>query len=212
MLLTSLACGKSGEATDTTTAATTTAVTTAAVGDATSAGADADPVDPTTQDDLPAEMDHVISCGYHGMEAEYGVLPYPKYEEDQAEYRTLARTTHNSFMMPITCKDPAMAGAVLEALGSSNYRTVIPTYFDVAMKVKYSHNTTASKIFDLIHDSMALEFGNVYNRSLSSAPINTFTGVFDNINTFASGIKAQSSMIAKMYAKLVSTIEEKCEE
>ena len=159
-----------------------------------------------------AEMDHVISCGYHGMTDEYGVLPYPKYEENQEEYRTLSRTTHNCFLMPITCKDPAMAGAVLEALGSSNYRTVMPAYFETALKVKYSYDTTASKIFDLIHNSMGMDFGYVYSNPLGSQPITVYTNILKNINTFSSAIKAQQKVIAKQYDKLVETINEKCVE
>lgn len=161
---------------------------------------------------VTAEMDHVISCGYHGMEAEYGVLPYPKYEEDQEQYRTLSRTTHNCFLMPITCKDPSMAGAVLEALGSSNYNSVMPAYFEVALKTKYSYDTTASKIFDLIHDSMGMDFGYVYSNALSSQPISVYTNILSNINSFSSSIKAQQKMIAKLYDKLVETINDKCEE
>ncbi len=159
-----------------------------------------------------AEMDHVISCGYHGMTDEYGVLPYPKYEEDQAEYRTLSRTTHNCFLMPITCKDTAMAGAVLEALGSSNYRTVMPAYFETALKVKYSYDTTASALFDIIHDSMGMDFGYVYSNPLGSQPITVYTNILKTIGSFSSAIKAQQKVIAKQYTTLVDTINEKCEE
>ena len=159
-----------------------------------------------------AEMDHVISCGYHGMTDEYGVLPYPKYEEDQAQYRTLSRTTHNCFLMPMACKDSDMAGAVLEALGSSNYRSVTPAYFEVALKVKYSYDTTASRIFDMIHDSMALEFGYVYSNPLGSQPIQVYTNILKTINSFSSAIKAQQKVIAKQYTALVDAINEKCEE
>ena len=160
---------------------------------------------------ITAEMDDVIACGYHTMEDEYGVLPYPKYEENQAQYSTLSRTIHNSFLMPITCPDPEMAAAVLEALGSSKYATVMPTYFETALKTKYSYDTTASKIFDIIHDSMGLEFGYVYSNTLNSAPIAAYTNVLKNINSFASSIKAQGNMIGKLYDKMIETIHEKCE-
>ena len=161
---------------------------------------------------VTAEMDHVISCGYHGMTDEYGVLPYPKYEENQEQYRTLSRTTHNCFLMPITCKDSAMAGAVLEALGSSNYNTVMPAYFEVALKTKYSYDTTASKIFDLIHNSMGMDFGYVYSNALGSQPIQVYTNILKTINSFSFAIKAQQKVIAKQYEKLVTGIEEKCVE
>lgn len=161
---------------------------------------------------ITAEMDDVIANGYHGMESEYGVLPYPKYEEDQTEYRTLSRTTHNAFMMPMTCKDPDMATAVLEALSASNYYAVLPAYFETALKIKYSYDTTTSALFDLIHDSMALEFGYAFNSALGSQPITVYTNILKTIGSFSSAIRAQQKIIAKQYEILVETINDKCEE
>ena len=57
MLLSAIACGKSGEATDTTTAATSAAAT-EATGEATSVATDADPADTATKDDLPADLNY----------------------------------------------------------------------------------------------------------------------------------------------------------
>lgn len=86
---------------------------------------------------MTAEIDDSVSQ-LRDMKDAYGILPYPKADENQKEYVSSARNTHNAFSMPITCEDPDMAGAVLEALSSSNHDTVLPAYFETALKKKYA--------------------------------------------------------------------------
>lgn len=158
---------------------------------------------------ISAEMDDVIACGYHEMKDAYGVLPYPKYDEAQESYYTSSRSTHNAFLMPVTCSDPEMAAAVLEALSASNYTKVLPNYFELALKTKYSADSETSKIFDIIHDSMVLDFGYTYDNALGN-PVGVFNSVVNNISSFSSTVKAQSRMIDKKYAKMIETVETKC--
>lgn len=160
---------------------------------------------------ISAEMDDVIACGYHEMKDAYGVLPYPKYDEAQESYYTSSRSTHNAFLMPVTCSDPEMAAAVLEALSASNYTNVLPNYFELALKTKYSADSETSEIFDIIHDSMVLDFGYTYDNAVGK-PVAVFNNALNNINAFSSTVKAQARMIDKLYAKMVETIESKCEE
>ena len=145
------------------------------------------------------------------MEDSYGVLPYPKYDEAQENYYTSSRSTHNAFLMPVTCPEPEMAAAVLEALSASNYTKVLPNYFELALKTKYSADSETSEIFDIIHDSMVLDFGYTYDNAVGN-PVGVFNNVLNNINAFSSTVKAQARMIDKLYAKMVETIESKCEE
>lgn len=161
---------------------------------------------------ISAEMDDVIACGYHGMEDSYGVLPYPKLNEEQEQYRTSSRTTHNTFSMPITCKDPDMAAAVIEALSAVKYTKVRPTYCDVALKTKYSEDAEAAEIFDIIHGSMVLEFGYVYANNMSGVPMNLVLNLMNDVSRFSSAVRAESAMMEKLYNKMIKAIEEKCEE
>ena len=158
---------------------------------------------------ISAEMDDVVSCGYHAMDSAYGVLPYPKYDEAQESYYTSSRSTHNAFLMPVTCADPEMAAAVLEALSASNYQNVLPSYYEVVLKTKYATDSETSEIFDIIHDSMILDFGYTYDNALSN-PVAVYTGVLNNIDSFASSVKAKAEVINKKYTQMLETIEAKC--
>ena len=160
---------------------------------------------------ISAEVDDVIACGYHGMESTYGVLPYPKYDEEQENYYTTSRTTHSVFMMPTTGVDPDRAAAVMEAISSIRYQQVLPTYYEVALKTKYSESTETAEIFDIIHNSMVLDFGYVYNLAISS-PVDIYKKVLDTIGSFASLIKSQTKIMDKKYQSVSDTVNNKCPE
>ncbi|MBE6612423.1 MAG: hypothetical protein E7632_08020, partial [Ruminococcaceae bacterium] len=54
---------------------------------------------------MTAQMDEAIQY-LRNMQSPYGILPFPKYDEAQAEYITLSRSQHNAFVMPLTCDVP----------------------------------------------------------------------------------------------------------
>ena len=155
---------------------------------------------------ISAEMDDVVSQ-FRSMKSNYGILPYPKYDEAQESHFTASRNTHNAFSMPTTCANPEMAGAVLEALSASNYQKVLPTYFEVALKTKYAADNQSAKIFDIIHDSMVLDFGYVYGNALSSVTDAMVSAIFGNTKSLASQIKANEKKAIKAYENYVKKIE-----
>ena len=59
--------------------------------------------------------------------------------------------------MPITCSDPDMAGAVMEALSCDKYNRVLLEYFEIALKTKYIRDSNR-QMYDLIRSTMVLDF------------------------------------------------------
>ncbi|MBQ2709467.1 MAG: hypothetical protein IJF67_14450, partial [Clostridia bacterium] len=128
------------------------------------------------------------------MEDDYGLLPFPKMDETQDNYYSLSRNTHNAFSMPITCKDPELAGAVLEALASSNHDTVMPAFFEVALKTKYSRDTDSARMFDLIRSGTILDFGYIFNNALGN-PESVFYDSITKENSLASNVAANKTAL-----------------
>ena len=102
------------------------------------------------------------------MKDDFGVLPMPKLNEAQAEYTTSAHNGFSSIILPITCGNPAATAAALEAMGAESYRTVIPAYYETALKVKYSRDDETSRVLDGIRDSVKFDFAYIYNASLNT--------------------------------------------
>ncbi len=126
------------------------------------------------------------------MKDDFGVLPMPKLNEEQQAYATSAHNGFSSIILPITCGNPAATAAALEAMGAESYRTVIPAYYETALKVKYSRDDETSRVLDGIRDSVKFDFGYIYNASINT-PMTQFRSL---VQTDAE--KAASTLASNM--------------
>lgn len=155
---------------------------------------------------ITAEMNDGISL-FRSMESEYGVLPYPKLDENQENYITTGRSTWNSFSMPVTCVNPTAAGAVMEALSSSNYQKVLPSYFETTLKTKLSSDSEAAMMFDVIHDSMTLDFGYVFANAIGNISPQLASNMISNSDKIASFVAKNAESANKHLQSYVEDIE-----
>ena len=88
---------------------------------------------------------------FRDMDADFGVIPYPKYDEAQDEYYS---ENENIFlpMIPSSLRlsDAKMAGAVMEAMSSYAIRYTIPEYYEVLLKTKLARDEESGEMFDII--------------------------------------------------------------
>ncbi len=116
---------------------------------------------------MPGEFYH---CEYlRDMESDYGIIPYPKYDEAQENYLSLVHDIATFFCIPVTCNKFEAVCAVYEALAYEGYRTTAPAYYEVALKTKYvrDSNDLAIRLVDMIHDHSMTDFAYVYNYALN---------------------------------------------
>jgi hypothetical protein len=104
------------------------------------------------------------------MPADYGLIPNPKLDESQPNYLSLAHDIVPLYSLPVTCSKIEAAGAVLEAMAFESYKSVLPAYYETALKIKYTRDATedAIKIIDMIHANVTTDFGYVYNYALNN--------------------------------------------
>lgn len=111
---------------------------------------------------------------YRGVDNfDYGVLPMPKFDEEQKDYGTCVRATYSSFVIPKTANDRDMSAAVLECFASESYRQVSPAYYESALKVKYSRDDESAQVYDIIKGSVKFSFGVAFGYAFKD-PQNTF--------------------------------------
>ena len=65
---------------------------------------------------------------YLASGVKFGMLPYPKFDEDQKEYRTLDAA--GVFCVPVTVTDKAMVGKVIECLSFYSADTINVAYYE----------------------------------------------------------------------------------
>ena len=96
------------------------------------------------------------------MKSDYGIIPYPKYDENQDGYYTFQHDQIGLFTIPVTSTKKDMAGAVLEAMSSESSKTVVPSYYEVALKSKYSRDSESAEMIDIIHNGHMLDPAWIY--------------------------------------------------
>ncbi len=125
------------------------------------------------------------------MESDFGFLPHPKLDEEQDEYYSLIHDTVAVGAIPITSTNIDIIGAVLEALNAETARTLTPTWYETALKVKYTRDDISSQMIDLIHDSATTNFLYAYNYALNGLGL-----IYRDL------IKNKSTDFASTYAKI----------
>ena len=91
---------------------------------------------------------------------DYGVLPFPKYNEAQENYTT---NDWGSLMcVPATVNDPEMVGKVVEYMSYISRDTTIPAYYDVTLVGKLARDEDSAKMMNIIFDNIVFDAGMNY--------------------------------------------------
>lgn len=94
----------------------------------------------------------------------FGILPYPKKSEAQAEYYTRVEAAHKTVTVPITQtgENLEMIGILLEALYCDAHNTVLPEYIETNLKWKNTRDAESQETVDMIIDAMVFDFGDTW--------------------------------------------------
>ena len=103
-----------------------------------------------------------LSEGLRNFEDDYGLLPIPKFDENQKEYLSMSGGEHSVLAIPKTCKDTEFVGACIEALSAEAYKQVLPTFYEIALKTRYLRDNESKAVLDLILDGRVIDFGFIY--------------------------------------------------
>jgi len=99
------------------------------------------------------------------VDFEIGVLPYPKWDEEQKEYYSQVGGSAESMGISIVESDEetAIIGLITEALCAESYKQVIPVYYDMMLKNRYADMPDDAEMMDLIVDSRIYDLGFIYD-------------------------------------------------
>ena len=138
------------------------------------------------------------------MSSEYGVVPYPKFTPDD-KYASNVDAGVHTMIIPVSLKDPERTSAVLESLSAESYRTVMPAFYEIALKVKYTRDDVSVKMLDIIKESRVFDFGYFtnYNNSICMPGHVLFGQASPD---FASLYEKNESAAQKALEKLVDNI------
>lgn len=146
---------------------------------------------------------------FRDMEEEIGIIPYPKQDEAQANYITVVHDTAEVGGIPATAADPAISGAVAQALCRATHETVLPAYYEMSLKIKYARDNYTSAMIDRIHDGIMDMFSLVYGAQYANN-ITTWTilePLQKNGESITSAYETREAAAVTGLAELVTTFE-----
>ena len=104
-----------------------------------------------------------------GFSGDYGIVPMPKYDEDQEEYRTHVQDKLS--LMAIVSNSPEekrdMLGAVMEDTAYRSRTEVFPAYYESALSYRYLQNAESKEMLDLVYNSIRIEGTFIYSASFA---------------------------------------------
>lgn len=110
------------------------------------------------------------SAAIRAMSDEFGIVPIPKYDENQKDYHTQLHDGFSIFCIPTTVKAERqeMLGAFLEAMCSESNKLIRPAYYETTLRSKIAQDPESAEMMDLIVDSIYIDAGIIYSHTMSS--------------------------------------------
>ena len=103
---------------------------------------------------------------HRDLDYEVGVLPYPKYDENTPKYYANPDAGQNVLVIPKTVSDTEKISIIIEALAAESYRSVMPAFYEVSLKTKYSRDEESEAMLDYIRDGIIFDYG-YFNSSVA---------------------------------------------
>jgi len=110
------------------------------------------------------------------METDFGIIPLPKFDENQEDYITTVHDSTSVVCFPKTVKNAEMSGLIAEALCIYSHYDVIPEYYELTLKTKGARDEESGEMIDLIRDSVMFDFG-----ALHTVPMNGTIDLLGNL-------------------------------
>ena len=144
------------------------------------------------------------------MTDEYGVVPMPKYDENQADYHSQMHDAFTIACIPTTVKGERLEqmAAFLEAMSSASYRIVRPDYYETTLRTKIAQDPQSSEMMDIIINNIHIDAGIIYSHNIGSFHQGIQALVEGKTNNAVSRFKSMSKSAQNYLVKLVKKLDQ----
>ncbi len=148
---------------------------------------------------------------YRHMEDEFGIIPYPKYDESQTSYIP----SNNTFCMSLVCvpktnSNSEDTGIILEDMSYLGYKNVRPAFYDVILQGKVTQDKESGEMLDYIFGNVGYDLGNIFNFNNYAFDLAYLT--IELKNDIASAIASKQPAAQKVLDNVIETINSVNEE
>ena len=100
-------------------------------------------------------------------EIEYGILPLPKYDDNQ-DYRSVCWVGRTLYFISKGSDAAEMAATTMECMASEGYRRVTPILYEEVYKLRYSKDAISGQMLDIIRNSIVFDLAQVFTYSFEN--------------------------------------------
>ena len=118
------------------------------------------------------------------MEADYGILPIPMYDEEQGRYYSQVSNYHDSlFAIPMSATgNTEIIGAAIELLSHYSYYNIYDNFFEIIIQNRGARDAESKEMLDIIFDTRTYDMGLLYD------PVGISDRVLRYTNTGETGV------------------------
>ncbi|MCI8388446.1 MAG: extracellular solute-binding protein [Clostridiales bacterium] len=99
---------------------------------------------------------------FRDMDDSYGILPMPKYDENQDSYYCYRSGNTPLLSIPVTNNSPDRVGVIMDAMAYLSYRDVLPVFYNNTLSQKQLRNEDSLEMLEIIRDSRYLDIARIY--------------------------------------------------
>lgn len=140
------------------------------------------------------------ASSYRDMSDSFGILPTPKFDENQEDYCSWMNYDVPTLMIPASNRDLERTGIILDALSYHSYTDIMPIYYGTRVSLKSLRNDDSIEMLGIIRDSL------YYDASL------TYGWTADIASAIRDAVIAGDSSVASIIATNKSAVAEKIEQ
>lgn len=94
---------------------------------------------------------------------EFGVLPAPKFDEEQPGYNSMIATWGTLLtVIPVTATDSERTATILDLMSYQSYVSLMEPYYDTYLTQKGARNNESAEMLSIIRDTRTLAAGNLF--------------------------------------------------
>ncbi len=145
------------------------------------------------------------------MEDDFGILPYPKYDEEQEEYWSFVSTyCANSISVPTYVSDIDFVSTAIEALSYESLygdHSLTEAYYSQTLEYRNARDEESSEMLDIIFGNTIFDLGMMFDWGSISSLVQQTSGVDGGTASgFSSSLASNSKAISKAIEKTMDAV------
>lgn len=93
------------------------------------------------------------------MDADFGLIPFPKYDESQTTYYSRIEGCEQTCIPVTNTANLEMTSVILEAMASDSAQNLVPAYYETLLKSKLARDNDSEQMLEIIFANRVFDWG-----------------------------------------------------